>query len=76
MGGCLAGLPHVPDGLDGEVACVVVDEDLVDLPAASPGTVVLVHQPVFVGFEGGPEASWVWFRSFLEKDWDHAKEVQ
>ena len=54
VGGCLAGLPHVPDGLDGEVACVVVDDDLVDLPAASSGAVVLVHQPVFVGFEGGP----------------------
>lgn len=52
MGGCLASLPHVPDGLDGEVACVVVDDDLIDFPPVAAFGVVLVHQPVFVGFEG------------------------
>ena len=54
VGRGLAGLPHVPAAPDRQVAGVVVDDHLVDLPAGSSGGVVLVHDEVDVGLKGVP----------------------
>jgi len=54
VGGSWTGLPNVVTAPDGEVACVVVDDDLIDLPTVPAGCVVCVHDEVDVGLEGVP----------------------
>ena len=54
VGGRGTGLPHVVAAPNGEVACVVVDDDLIDPPTVSAVCVVCVHDEVDVGLKGVP----------------------
>ena len=54
VGGSWTGLPDVVTAPDGEVACVVVNDNLIDLPTVPAGCVVCVHDEVDVGLEGVP----------------------
>src|SRR5699024_9491312 len=59
----LPGLPDLPDLVNGQDACVVVDHHHVDLVTCAPGGEVLVHQLHHVGVQLVPvlhQSSLVW----------------